>query len=161
MQDFLIRKPSSEAKLTERQTRSSSCQRCHARESSPATSVFLWKTIYNLRGFHRMPFRGTHIKVHPELYIPPLTQPIRNAAPVPFHEVGCAVLIWSWVVKDGCLLGWSALVALCDGGSQIWFWWSGHTMVWFGSSADLVWGRIRMDCCGGLVLWSNLNVFLR
>ena len=41
MQDFQRRKPSSEAKLTERQTRSSSCQRCHARVSSPTTSVFL------------------------------------------------------------------------------------------------------------------------
>ena len=89
-----------------------------------------------------MPFRGTHIKVHPERYIPPLTQPIRNAAPVPFHEVGCNVLISRWVVQDSCLLGWSALVVLCDGGCQIWFWLSGRTMVWFGSSADLVWGRI-------------------
>ena len=58
MQDFLRRKPSSEAKLTERQTRSSSCQRCHARVSSPATSVFLWKTIYNLRGFHPNAIQG-------------------------------------------------------------------------------------------------------
>ena len=37
MQDFLRRKPSSQAKLTRRQTKLSKCQRCQARISSPAT----------------------------------------------------------------------------------------------------------------------------
>ena len=124
---------------------------CFYERLSTTCEVFIW-----------MPFRETHIKVHPELYIPLLTQPIRNAAHVPFHEVGCAMLIWSWVVKDSCRLSWSALVVLCDGGSQIWFWWSGHTMFWFGGSTDLVWGRTWWTACySGLVLWSNLDVFLR
>ena len=37
MQDFLRRKPSSQAKLTGRQIRSSYCQQCQAKVSSPAT----------------------------------------------------------------------------------------------------------------------------
>ena len=37
MQDFLRRKPSSQAKLTGRQIRSSKCQQCQAKVSSPAT----------------------------------------------------------------------------------------------------------------------------
>ena len=37
MQDFLRRKPSSQAKLTGRQIRWSQCQQCQAKVSSPAT----------------------------------------------------------------------------------------------------------------------------
>ena len=32
-----------------------------ARVSSPASSVFLWKTIYNLRGFHLNAIQGARI----------------------------------------------------------------------------------------------------
>ena len=63
MQGFLRRKPSSKAKLTKRQTKSSWCQRCHARVSSPAISVTSEKLSKTCEVFTWMPFRGTHVKV--------------------------------------------------------------------------------------------------
>ena len=66
--------------------------------------------------------------------------------PVPFQEAGYAVLIGSWVVKDGVL--WS--------GGVIWTgcldWrWCCDLMVWFG-------GRVgTMVCCGIRMWWSDLG----
>ena len=61
---------------------------------------------------------------------PPLTQPIRNA-PNLYH---CDLLIWSRVVKDGCLPGWSDLVVWYGGDGL--FWWSD---LFVGSENGLVW----------------------
>ena len=92
--------------------------------------------------------------------------------PVPFHEVGCAVLIWSGGVKNGSLLGWSDLVVWCGGGGLIWwadFSWSGLTMLWWSDprlirlSDVVVWSGADhlMGCWCGLVPWPNLEVWLR
>ena len=92
--------------------------------------------------------------------------------PVPFHEVGCAVLISSGGVKNGSLLGWSDLVVWCGGGVLIWWadfgglvWqWSGG-QIWDSSDCLMWWsdlGRIILwvGWCG-LVPWPNLEVWLR
>ena len=100
--------------------------------------------------------------------------------PVPFHGIGCAVLVRSWAVKDVSLLDWSDLVAWCDGGGLIWWtdfgglvWrWSGVVVgAWSDLWSDLilkwlsevmVWsGADLMDCWCGLVPWPNLKVWLR
>ena len=49
--------------------------------------------------------------------------------PVPFHEVGCAVLIWSGAVKNGSLFRWSDLVVWIGGGGLIW-WADFGSLVW-------------------------------
>ena len=90
------------------------------------------------------------------------------------------MLIWSGAVKDGSLLGWSDLVAWCDGGGLIWWadfgglvwrwsgvvvgaWsdlWSDLRLVWL--SDVMVWpGADLMGCWCGLVPWPNLKVWLR
>ena len=63
--------------------------------------------------------------------------------PVPFHEVGCAVLIWSGAVKNGSLLGWSDLV--------VWFDSSG--LIWWADFGGLVW---RWTTGVGVGAWSDL-----
>ena len=114
-------------------------------------------------------------KVHPELYIPPLNPTHKQCTwPVPFQEVGCAVLIWSGAVKDGNLLVgliWSAgLMWRWWFYLMGWFWWSGLTMVWCGSWC-MVWSVVGSEtppivcCCGliwggsyGLLWWSGCMV---
>ena len=96
-------------------------------------------------------------KVHPELYIPPLTQPTNNA-PDLYHFTRLGVLCWfevehGWVM-DGSL--WADLI-----------WWSGLTMVWCWSLC-MVWSVAGSEtnlivCCGRLIwdgsyrlpLWSG------
>ena len=62
MQDFLRRKPSSQAKLTGRQIRSSLCQRCHNQSILPCYLITEGLSITS-EVFTRMSFRGTHSKV--------------------------------------------------------------------------------------------------
>ena len=69
-------------------------------------------------------------KVHPELYIPPLTQPIKNAPDLyHFKELGML-----FCLEDGGLLSGGLI---CSGGLV---WWSGLTMV----------------CCGVRMQWPDL-----
>ena len=87
--------------------------------------------------------------------------------PVPFHEVGCAVLIWSGAVKNGSLLGWSDLVVRFGGRDLIWWadfgglvWrWSGVGVgawsdLWSGS--ELIWLSGVMVRSDLVVLWYDL-----
>ena len=72
-------------------------------------------------------------KVHPELYIPPLTQPIKNAPDLyHFKRLGadwklssqeCCPVVW-W----GDLNWWSGLVVVV--GSDGLIWWSGGCLIW-------------------------------
>ena len=53
-------------------------------------------------------------KVHPELYIPPFTQPTRNVPDLyHFRRLGVLCWFWSWVVKGSSLVGSSDLVVWC------------------------------------------------
>ena len=104
-------------------------------------------------------------KVHPELYIPPLTQPTNNA-PNLYHFTRLGVLCWfeveqSWMVV--CRLIWS--------GSLVWRWsgvgvgswsdlWADLRLVWL--TVVVVWsGADLMACRCGLVPWPNLADWLR
>ena len=74
--------------------------------------------------------------------------------PVPFHQVGCAVLIWSG----------SDLVVWCDGGGL--FWWADFGgLVWQWSAVGVgAWSDLWSDLMGcwcGLIPWPNLEVSLR
>ena len=86
-------------------------------------------------------------KVHPELYIPSLDPTHKECTwPVPFQEVGYAVLIGSWVVKYGVL--WSGGVIWS--GSLDCRWWC-DLMIWFG-------GRVVTTVfCGIRMWWSDLG----
>ena len=84
-------------------------------------------------------------KVHPELYIPPLTQPIKNA-PDLYHFKRLGMLCWleaesSRMVSCG-LVRWSELVVWIGGGVVIW--WS-DLVVGSGRWSVVVFG------CGGLI----------
>ena len=94
-------------------------------------------------------------KVHPELYITPLTQPIMNA-PDLYHFRMLFILCCLEAEKSrmvACdLVGWSDLnwlsglmVVVCSDGR---IWWSGLTMVWAG---------VRFD---GIVSWLSVEVYL-
>ena len=146
MQDFLRRKPSSEAKLTERQTRSSSCEQCHARVSSPATSVFLWKTIYNLRGFHLNAIQGHAYQGSSRALYTPLDPTHEECSPCTISR--------GWVCYADLKLssqGYLSVELICSSG-LVWRWqsdlilvvWSNDVLVWgfggFGLRSDL------MDC---------------
>ena len=93
-------------------------------------------------------------KVHPELYIPPLTQPIRNA-PNLYHFTRLGVLCCADLRLSS--QGWLSVRLIYSGG-VILVVWSHDGLVWkfggFGLGSDL------MDCSGGLISWSNLDVFL-
>ena len=94
-------------------------------------------------------------KVHPELYIPPLTQPTNNA-PDLYHFKRLGVLCWFEVEQSRMVVCWADLVVWCGGGCLIWLADFG-ALVWRWSGSEtplIVW-------CGGLVLWSNLEVCLR
>ena len=132
--------------------------------------------------FNRTCVESMLCKVHPELYIPPLTQTTNNA-PDLYHFTRLGVLCWFEVEQSRmvvCWLGWTDLLVWCGGGGLIWWadfgglvWrWSG---VGVGAWSDL-WSDLRllrlsgvvvwseadlMGCYGGLVLWSNLEVWLR
>ena len=93
-------------------------------------------------------------KVHPELYIPPLTQPIMNA-PNLYRFTRLGVLCWFEVEQSRMVVCWADLI-----------WWPGVAVVdW--SDDGLVWelvhgpinGRIwfSSDC---LVWWSYLGRIL-
>ena len=76
-------------------------------------------------------------KVHPELHIPPLTQPIMNA-PDLYHFKRLGML---FCFGDACL--WSDLI-----------WWSGLTVV-VCSDGLLWWSGLTMVCCGIRLWWSD------
>ena len=92
--------------------------------------------------------------------------------PVPFQEAGYAVLIGSWVVKDGVL--WSGGVIWTGGLDWRWWcdlWWSNLVvgtgrddgLLWY---SDVVvwsglWSNCIVWCSDRLVSWSNLEVCLR
>ena len=75
------------------------------------------------------------------------------------------MLIWNWVVKDGCLLGWSVLVVWC--GSSGLIWWSDGCRTWGWSGVVLRYGGLIWGGSGwllwsfGLVWWSTMEVCLR
>ena len=121
-------------------------------------------------------------KVHPELYIPPLTQPTNNA-PDLCHFTRLSLLCWfevdNWRTVV-CWLGWTDLLVWCGGDGLIW-WADFGDLVWrwsgvgVGAWSDL-WSDLRLlrlcgvvvwseadltGCSGGPVLWSNLEVWLR
>ena len=96
-------------------------------------------------------------KVHPELYIPPLTQPIRNA-PDLYHFNRLGVLCWFEAEQSGiyfCGLIW---VVWSDGGGGLMVWlvvgsddglaWNSDVVVWSGVELlmvlcdGLMWGRV-------------------
>ena len=94
-------------------------------------------------------------KVHPELYITPLTQPTNNA-PDLYHFKRLGVLCWFEVEQSRMVVCWAdlevwcgggCLISLADFGALVWRWSGSETPL-------IVW-------CGGLVLWSNLEVCLR
>ena len=104
-------------------------------------------------------------KVHPELYIPPLTQPTNNA-PDLYHFTRLGVLCWfeleqSWMVVCGLI--WS--------GGLVWRWsnvgvgawselWPDVRLIWL--SVVVVWsGADLMACRCGLVPRPNLKDWLR
>ena len=103
-------------------------------------------------------------KVHPELYITPLTQPIMNAPDLyHFRMLGilcCLEAEESRMVVCG-LVGWSDLIW---SGCLVLRWWS-VLMVWFGGSDDgllwysdvVVWAGVRFD---GIVTWLSVEVCL-
>ena len=98
-------------------------------------------------------------KVHPEHYIPPLTQPIKNA-PDLYHFKGLGMLFCLEAEESRMLVcglvGWSDLiwwsglaVVVCSDGL---IWWSGPTMVWCG--IRMRWPDLWSDCLyGGLMDW--------
>ena len=75
------------------------------------------------------------------------------------------MLIWNWVVKDRCLLGWSDLVVWYGGDGLIW--WSDGCRVWGWSGVVLGFGGLIWGGSGwllwsfSLVWWSTLEVCLR
>ena len=83
--------------------------------------------------------------------------------PVPFQNVGYAVLLGSWRVKDGGLWSggviWSELVVWFDSGGL--FWWSDLVvgsddgLLWY--SEVVVWAGVRFD---GIVSWLSVEVCL-
>ena len=85
-------------------------------------------------------------KVHPELYIPPLTQPIKKA-PDLYHFKGLGML---FCLEDGGL--WSGGVIWSCG--LDWWWWSA-LIVWFGGRTDDV-----MMLYFDLVFWSGAELMV-
>ena len=119
-------------------------------------------------------------KVHPELYIPPLTQPIMNS-PDLYHFTRLGVLCWFEVEQSRMVACWAdliwwpgvtvVLIWWADFGGLVWRWsgvvvgawsdlWSDLRLVWL--SDAMVWpGADLMSCWCGLVPWPNLKVWLR
>ena len=109
-------------------------------------------------------------KVHPELYIPPSTQPIKNA-PDLYHSRGwvcCAD--WKLSRQGWCpVVWWGDLNWLSGLAVVLWsdglIWWSGRDdgLVWY--SDVVVWSGLWSDCLvwwsDRLASWSNLEVCLR
>ena len=88
-------------------------------------------------------------KVHPELYIPPLTQPTNNA-PDLCHFTRLGVLCWFEVEQS-----WMIVCALIWSGGLVWRWSNMWELV-----HGLIFGRIwdSSDC---LLWWSDLGRILR
>ena len=91
-------------------------------------------------------------KVHPELYITPLTQPTRNA-PDLYHFRRLGVLYWleaesRMVVWCGSLIWWVGLVG-CSSGRSCW------SVGWSGWQ---VWRSALVGCCTCLLWRSDLVV---
>ena len=120
-------------------------------------------------------------KVHPELYIPPLTQPTNNA-PDLYHFTRLGVLCWfeveqsRMVVCWADLIWWSGLAVVVWSDGLILVVWSDDGLVWelvhgliCGRDLSLIWlagvmvwsGADLMDCCCGLVPWPNPEVWVR
>ena len=94
-------------------------------------------------------------KVHPELYVPPLTQP-KNNAPDLYHFTRLGVQCWFEVEQSKMAvfwLAWSDLLVWCGCGGL--FWWADFGgLVWelvHGLICSRIWDS--SDC---LVLWSDL-----
>ena len=96
-------------------------------------------------------------KVHPEFYIPPLTQPIRNAPDLyPFCRLG--VLRWFEAEQSGIFCCGLIRVVWSNGGGL---------MVWFRGRPAERWSGVEFACSGltrgrwsmvdGLVWWSYLG----
>ena len=82
-------------------------------------------------------------KVHPELYIPPLTQPIRNA-PDLYHFSRLGVLCWFGAEQSGVYC-----CGLTDSGGLVWRWRWSDGLIWL-SGLTMVWRGIR-------IWWSDLG----
>ena len=87
-------------------------------------------------------------KVHPELYITPVTQPIKNA-PDLYHFKGLGMLS---CLEDGAL----SSNGLIRSGGLVWLWWS-VLMFWFGGPVvAMVWSLIWLSCT--VVSWTGFVV---
>ena len=92
-------------------------------------------------------------KVHPELYIPPLTQPIRNAPDLyPFCRLG--VLRWFEAEQSGIFCCGLIRVVWSNGGGL---------MVWFRGRPAERWSGVEFACSGltrgrwSMVLYDGLT----
>ena len=104
-------------------------------------------------------------KVHPELYIPPLTQPTNNA-PDLYHFTRLGVLCWFEVEQP-----WMVVCGLIWSGGLVWRWsvvgvgswsdqWPDVRLIWL--SVVVVWSGADLMACGcGLVPRPNLKDWLR
>ena len=94
-------------------------------------------------------------KVHPELYIPPLTQPIRNA-PDLYHFSRLGVLCWFEADQPGIYFCCLIRVVWSDGGSALMVWFGGRIWRWSGVEfgyGGVIWCRWT----DGLVRWSYVG----
>ena len=92
-------------------------------------------------------------KVHPELYIPPLTQPIMNA-PNLYHFTRLGVLCWFEVKLQRMVVCWTDLI-----------WWSDLTMGWCGNWC-MAWSVVGCEThlivwCGGLIWGGSYGLLMR
>ena len=97
-------------------------------------------------------------KVHPELYIPPLTQPIMNA-PDLYHLSRLGVLCWFGAEQSGIYCCGLIRVVWSDGGSGLMVWFGGRVWRWSGMESGcggLIWGRWT----DGPVWWSYVGSVL-
>ena len=102
-------------------------------------------------------------KVHPELYIPPLTQPIMNA-PNLYHFTRLGVLCWFEVEQSRMVVCWADLIWLSGVAVVVWsdglilVVWSDDGLVWE-LMHGLICGRI-WDSSDYLVWWFDLRRIL-
>ena len=90
-------------------------------------------------------------KVHPELYIPALTQPIMNA-PNLYHFTRLGVLCWFEVERSRIVACWADLIWLS--GVAVVVWSDGLILVW--SDDGLVWELVVGSETRLFVWWDGL-----
>ena len=98
-------------------------------------------------------------KVHPELYIPPLTQPIRNA-PDLYHFNRLGLLCWVEAEQSGIFCCGLIRVVWSDGGGGLMVWFGGRVWQWSGVEfvcGGLIWGRTTDGLVWSSYVWSGLT----